>query len=207
MKHIKQFESYLDDINNIKNKIINDIKELFEKYTKLEYFFIGQEITVDDTDYFITSFNKNKLNEICLDYDIYNNKIASTNKQEKLQNLQIMLLVSIWDDIEKNNRMDPSYLLEQVQGDAECFIDIITNYKNTIKFSTWMFDLFYENSEEKELEKLKFQNVLFKHHPEATVSFLESNTKILPSILKKYPKVKKLYDEYFFQKDIKNFNL
>ena len=46
-------------------------------------------------------------------------------------------------------------------------------HKEPIKFTEWMFSMLLENDLTEEANSFNFQNILFKTHPEAFVSFMD----------------------------------
>lgn len=184
------------------NEIIKKIQDVIYNYD-LEYFLIGNDIH----NYYINSFNRRE-DGIYLDYDYYSDSYHKTiNKFEKIDNLSPSLLSYIWYDITKNNRLDPAYLLETIGDNVKGFKTILKKTKEKIDFdNSEIFIMFYERNIENELMKKDFQNILFKTHPEALESFLASDTKILPEIVKKY-NLGEAVEDYYARKNSEKYNL
>lgn len=202
---IIKFERYINEANDYDistYRIITNITNIIKKYN-LEYFLIGNDID----DYYINSFNKRD-DGIYLDYEIYSNdkSRASYNEFEKIENLPSDLLYKIWEDIQKNHRIDPEDLLENIGYNILGFKTILKKTKEKINFNTLIFEMFYERGIEDELMKKDLQDVLFKTHPEAVLSFLESDTKILPSIIKKY-NLTDAVEDFYAKKNAEKYNL
>lgn len=200
---IKNFKNYLFEkinLQEIKKHIINTIIKTIDKYD-LPYFLLGTEITVDYQDYYINSFNK-KGDTFFLDFDI-----KAENIKANIVKLNTKLLIAIWEDIEENNRLEPEYLLETLQGGyLKSFKAILIKTKRPIKFDSYIFNEFYANNNEGILKTYNFQNLLFRTHPEAALSFLESDTKILPTIISKY-NLQEIVDDYEMRQNAKKFNI
>ena len=200
---IKNFKNYLFEkinLQEIKKHIINTIIKTIDKYD-LPYFLLGTEVTVDNQDYYINSFNK-KGDTFFLDFDI-----KAENIKANIVKLNTKLLIAIWEDIEKNNRLEPEYLLETLQGGyLKSFKAILIKTKRPIKFDSYIFNEFYANNNEGILKTYNFQNLLFRTHPEAALSFLESDTKILPTIISKY-NLQEIVDDYEMKQNAKKFNI
>lgn len=219
IKEFKKFinENYAGYFLLEKEKINKKIKQLFKKYD-LPYILISNEID----DYQINSFNKIN-DDIFLDYEYYykdiNGKWHSYVKHEKIEDVKPTLLMIIWDFIEEKELLDPAVLLESLQGDhIESFKKILKVTKNKINFTSWIWELFSESDNQKELKRGNFQELLFKTHPEAVESFLtasdelasrgyDTGVKIQPYIINKYPEVKERVNEYNIKKDSKKYNL
>jgi len=200
---IKNFKNYLFEkinLQEIKKHIINTIIKTIDKYD-LPYFLLGTKITVDNQDYYINSFNK-KGDTFFLDFDI-----EAENKNVNIVKLNTKLLIAIWEDIKENNRLEPEYLLETLQGGyLKSFKAILIKTKRPIKFDSYIFNEFYANNNEDILKTYNFQNFLFRTHPEAALSFLESDTKILPTIISKY-NLQEIVDDYEMRQNAKKFNI
>lgn len=197
-------ESYASYFEQEKKKIIERIKTLIIKYN-LEYILIYTEIEVDnDIACYVNSFN-NTIDSVYLDYESHDLQV----KFEKIENLSPLLLMKIWDHIEKHNLTDPAALLESLQGEnVDAFKTILKKTKQKINFNPWIFELFWEAGNEKELDnELYFQDILFKTHPEAVESFLEAGAEILPEIVKRYPNIEERIENYNMKKNSKKYNL
>lgn len=212
MNMIKSFNLYVDEnyasyFEQEKKKIIEKIKRIITKYN-LEYFLISNEIEIDkDLTYFVDSFNKRD-NDIFINFELYFQNHFTENDSKKVENLSPILLMKIWDFVEEKGFTNPDYILETLQGaNIDAFKAVLNKTKNEINFNPWIFELFWEAGNEKELDKLDFQNILFKTHPEAVESFLEAGSKILPSIIKKYPNIEERIENYNMKKNSKKYNL
>lgn len=173
MKHLKLFEAHKETLENIKKDIIKKIMDLIKRWN-LPYFYVG--IEDDDSDYGYDTIEL-KDGKWIFNYNYYYAKGKSTPYQKELSDVPATILMEVDDLCEKYDRYKPEYSLELMADNCniDVFINILKDVKEPIDFSTWMFAAFGESGEyDDTINTKKFQDILFKTHPESITTFIEA---------------------------------
>jgi hypothetical protein len=212
---ITKFNQYILEKNNAGvsiNSIITKITRFMNKY-KLKYFLIGNEIKIDRFSFYIACFEKSNeydaKGEIYLDYEYSLDTGYSINgRKDPIDKLPSNLLSGVFDDIKKNNRMTPEYLLETTDGDINILKKVLRYTKEEIDFTPWHFDILYESGREEELMEELFQSLLLKTHPEAIEVFLSNkDVYFLPSVVNMFPHLKDRIEDMMLKRESEKYNL
>lgn len=196
---IKTFETYED---SKKIEIINKFILYMNKY-EINKFYIGLPLNNNEAN--INLIHKTKENKFKLRYTLIDN-YNYIEYDEELYHLTYSFINSIYE-LCKNQSGRIEYQLSHT--DFDNFINILKNCKRNIKFNEKMFV-------SNKMNDFKFQNILFKTHPEAYNVFLDKcfnsnlyiHLYIHPDILIKYDD---LLGDYYEQKlqeqKVKKYNL
>jgi len=208
---LKTFEGYID--KKIKSlKKIKEIVDFIEKY-ELKYFVVAMDM--EDDGYMFEDIRKDN-GVYKLEFYDYNVTLHYSKVQARLVdllNLSDVVVDSLYKCCKEYQRFTIEFHLETGIDSVESFINILKKHKKEIEFTSWMFGMMLEN--EHDISDYKFQDVLFKTHPEAYKPFIDEifdglkrsddgkgyGLTIHPKIKTKY---KGLLGDYYHQKEVEH---
>jgi len=213
MKNIKTYEGYLSDKMKVIKDKFNKLKNLvdfIEKY-QLQHFGISAE-----SPNFLFEYIVKEEDGFYIEYESYDSNNKSKSNKVELTELSNDVIDELLDLCENDDILDIERHMEMGLSNIQEWERILKNHKEPIKFSEWMFGMILENDYQKDANTFKFQDLLFKTHPEAFVAFMDEcidsqerttgfeALRIAQGIEKKY---KSLFDDYKTLKDSEKYNI